>query len=365
VAAEIAAVSNDVRYSGIVTADTQVDLAFRVAGYVEQIGSARDGAGRVRELQEGDFVPAGAVLARLRASEYQTRVHYAQAVSADAAASLDALRAQRDEAQASLVQATRDYERATALFAERAMTKAEFDAAEARFQSARARRESAAAQISAQEARMEGAGAQQKDASISLGDTALTAPFPGVVIAKKIARGSLAGAGSPAFVIADVRIAKISFGVPDLALAGFKLGDTLSVSAEAVPGRQFRGRVSTISPSADPSSRVFAVEVSIPNFSHELKVGMVATVLVAGVKDSSPSPAIPLSAVVKAPAGQGYGVYTIDHSDGSDRVKLRPVTLGPVRGNAVVVTAGLHPGQRVVAAAGLQLADGERVKQIP
>jgi multidrug efflux system membrane fusion protein len=360
IAAEFAPAATDVRYSGIVEPDAQVDLSFRVAGYVEQIGIMRDGAGRMRELQEGDVIGAGTILARLRPTEYQTRVIYAQAVAADAAASLSALKAQLTEAEASLIQAERDFERASSLFSEKALTKADFDAAEARRNAASARRDAVTAQIAAQKARIEGAGAQHKEATVSLGDTSLTAPFPGVVVAKRIARGSLVGAGAPAFVVADTRVAKVKFGVPDLALAGFKPGDALTVTAEAVPDREFRGRVSSIAASADPTSRVFAIEVSIPNSGQVLKMGMVATVIVAGVRDPAPAPSIPLAAVVKS--SSGYGVYTID---GSDRVRLQPVTLGPVRGNAVVITAGLNPGQRVVATSGLQLSDGEAVRQIP
>jgi RND family efflux transporter MFP subunit len=360
IAVEPAASPNDVRYSGIVAPDTQVDLAFRVAGYVDHIGMVRDGIGRLRELQEGDLIPAGAPLARLRSTEYQTRVTYAQAVSADAAASLSALNAQLSEAEASEVQAERDFERASSLLADQAMTRADFDAVEARRKAASARRDAIAAQIMAQKARIDGAAAQHREAGVSLGDTTLVAPFPGVLIAKRIARGSLVGAGTPAFVLADARVAKVSFGVPDLALAHFKPGDALTVTAEALPDREFHGRVTSIAASADPASRVFAVEVSIPNSDQALKIGMVATVILAGVQDPSPQPSVPLAAVVRSPGG--YGVYTVDRGD---RVRLQPVTLGPVRGNAVMITAGLHLGQRVVATGGLQLADGEAVKQIP
>ena len=318
-----------------------------------------------RELQEGDFVAAGTVLAQLRPTEYEARVRYSQAVAADAAASLAALHAQLDEAEASLVQAARDFERASTLFAEKAMTNADFDAAEARRNTAAARRDAMTAQIAAQEARVEGAGAQHRDASLNLSDTAITAPFPGVVVAKRIARGSLVAAGTPAFTIADTRVAKVSFGVPDLALRSFKPGDLLSVTAEAVPDHEFHGRVTSIAAAADPASRVFAVEVGIPNAKQALKVGMVATVVVAGVHDTVPRPSIPLAAVVKSDAPGGYGVYAIDTRDGSDRVRLQPVSLGPVRGNAVVITAGLSAGQRIVSTGGLQLADGERVRQIP
>ena len=363
VAAELTTAVNETRYAGTVAADTQVEMAFRVSGYVAEIGAVHEGA---REIQEGDFVPAGTVLARLRPSEYQMRASYSQAVASDAAASLSALRAQLSEAEASLVQASRDFERAGSLLAEKAMTKADFDAVEARRNAAVAHRDAAAAQITAQQARLEGAGAQQREASLNLSDTAITAPFPGVVVSKRVARGSLVTAGTPAFTIADTRVAKVSFGVPDLALRAFKVGDTLAVTTEAIPDRTFRGRVSLIGPAADTASRVFAVEISIPNAGQSLKMGMVATVVAAGAQDASPKPAIPLAAVVKAESAPGgYGVYAIDNAGGMDRVRLLPVSLGPVRGDAVVVTAGLAAGQRIVATAGLQLSDGERVKQIP
>ncbi len=83
-------------------------------------------------------------------------------------------------------------------------------------------------------------------------------------------------------------------------------------------------------------------------------------------RDGAPQPSIPLAAVVKSPDAQGgYGVYAVESRDGGERVHLQPVSLGPVRGNAVVITAGLAAGQRIVATAGLQLSDGERVRQIP
>src|SRR5262249_55881835 len=81
VAAELTAVSNDIRYSGTVAPDTQVDLAFRVAGYVAQIGGIRDASGGVREFQEGDFVAEGTVLAQLRPTEYEARTSYSRAVA--------------------------------------------------------------------------------------------------------------------------------------------------------------------------------------------------------------------------------------------------------------------------------------------
>jgi hypothetical protein len=54
----------------------------------------------------------------------------------------------------------------------------------------------------------------------------------------------------------------------------------------------------------------------------------------------------------------------VEAKDGTDRARLRPITLGAVRGNSVAVTAGLALGERVVATAGLQLADGDPVRPL-
>lgn len=354
VAAEPVPDSGEIRYSGIVAPDTQVDLAFRIPGYVEWIGTAGG-----RDLQEGDLVAAGTILARLRSTEYQTKVSYAESVAAGASASLKAVEAQAREADAGLTQAERDFERAKALFAEKALTRADFDAAEARKNAAVARRAAAAEEIAAQRARIDGAGSQQKEASITLNDTQLAAPFPGVILAKRATRGSLVSAGAPVFVLADTRTAKVAFGVPDLALRSFRPGGMLSVFAEAIPDHQFRGRISSIAPAADPANRVFAVEVSIPNPARLLKIGMVATVVTAAHDQPSKAPSVPLAAVVRS--GNGFGVFVVE----KDRARLRPVTIGEVRGNAAAVTSGLNAGDRVIATGGLQLNDGDEVRQIP
>jgi multidrug efflux pump subunit AcrA (membrane-fusion protein) len=90
---------------------------------------------------------------------------------------------------------------------------------------------------------------------------------------------------------------------------------------------------------------------------------MVATVVVR-MKDAKPVPVIPLAAVVKSGDG-GYGVYTVEKGNGGERVRLQRVTLGAVRGNSVQIASGLSSGQRIVAAGGLQLADGESVRLVP
>lgn len=365
VSAVPAAQSETQRYSGTVEPDAQVDLYFRVSGYVDQIATLPDLTGRAREIREGDIVAAGTVLARLRSSEYQTKLRYADAVSADSLATLAALNAQLHESEASLRQAELDFSRAETLFNEKAMTKVDFDAAEARRDGLKAKKQSVEGQIASQQARIRGAAEQKQDAAIAVDDTALRAPFPAVVVAKKIARGSLAGAGMPAFVLADLRTVRVRFGAPDLALSKLKTATPVSIRVEACPGRDFAARIGSVSASADTASRLFDVEAITPNPHHDLKAGMVATVIVGDQQQTAPLPSIPIAAVLRGNDSGTFAVYKIESLATGHCVRKQSITLGKVEGNSVLISAGLKVGDRVVSQAGLQLADGEPVELIP
>lgn len=353
------------RYSGTVEPDAQVDLYFRVSGYVEQIATQRDATGQLREIREGDFVAAGTVLARLRGGEYQTKLRYADAVSADSQATLSTLAAQLREAEASLRQAELDYVRAEILFQEKALTKVDFDAAEARRDGLRAKRQSVEGQMASQQARIQGAAEQRQDAAIAVDDTALRAPFPAVVVTKKIARGSLVGAGAPAFVLADLRTVRVRFGAPDLSLAKLKPGTKVSIRVEAFPGRDFPAHIGSVGAAADPASRLFDVEAITTNPLLQLKSGMLSTVIVQDGEATAPLPSIPLSAVLRGGEAGSFAVYRIEATSTGHLARLQNVTLGRVDGNSVIVNAGLRIGERVVSQAGLQLANGEAVEIIP
>ncbi len=310
------------RYSGSIKADESVDVAFRVSGIVDAITQVRGADGRIRAVQDGDPVRKGQVLARLRQTEYSDQL---------------------TDADAALRQAQADYERASQLYENRSISKAEYDAAYARYTATQARRSQAA---------------------ISLGDATLRAPLEGVILRRSVEVGSLAGPTAPAFSIADTRVVKVVFGVPDVVVAGLKLGETLPIQAEAIPGTLLKGRITQISSSADPTSRVFEVEATLPNPEGRLRVGMLATLRLPGGA-SDPSLLVPLDAVVRpADDSTGYAVYVVEEGS-PPRVRLRRVRLGEVSGNRIAVRDGLRSGERVVVRGATIVTDGQTVRIIP
>ena len=381
--------ANVVRYSASIRPSSQVEIAFKVGGYVESIKSA-DG----RHIQAGDIVMKGTVLAQLRQSDYAAKVNEARSQTGEARSALDTNNAQLKEAitsvetsraqlkdsEASYERAKLDFERAEALFATQSITKPDFDASKERFEVCKAKLAAARAQLAVAEAKVNTAkyqiGAAESrlktteatvyTASIPLGDAQLRAPLSAVVIERKIEVGQLVSTGTPAFVLADLSSVKAAFGVPDLALQNFKIGDTLTMTTDAVPGTEFTGHISRISAAADQNSRVFDVEVTIPNLEGLLKPGMIASMTVNEVGATKEFPVVPLTAVTRSKVDpNAYAVLVVEEVNGKHVARMRSVTLGESYGNSVAVNSGVKPGEIVITTGVTQVADGEEIRVMP
>ena len=393
-AVEMISSTAGVRYSASISARTQVDLAFKVGGYVETIRQVRGFDGRLRDVQEGDLIPKGTVLARVRQSDYAVKVgqaesHAAQSQSSvesskaqvlEAQSSIEASKAQLAQSEASYARASLDFDRAKKLLESQSMTRADYDAAKAQRDIAEASLNAARSQVKVAEARanvsraqveagaaqLKGAQGALEEARIPLHDTELRAPIDSVVLQRKVEIGSLVSPGTLGFVLADTTSVKAVFGVPDLIVDGLKLGSSINVTSEAALGTDFHGRITAISPSADPKSRVFEVEITIPNPQNRLKVGMVVSLAVDETNVPIQSPVVPLNAIVKSKDHPDtYAVFVVEERDGKHAARIRNVNLGEAYGNTVAVVDGLKTGERVVTTGSTLIVDGERVKPIP
>jgi RND family efflux transporter MFP subunit len=336
---EKAAGSAASRFSGNIEPATRLDLAFKVGGYVESIAKTAGVDGSLRILQEGDAVREGQELASLRRTDYAQKLAEAQAslLSAKAAAE----------------QADLDFARGGKLAERGAMTGADLDAIKTKLASAKAT--------------LAGAQARVDEAATALSDTVLRAPMSGVLLRRNVEVGTLAAPGTVAFVIADVRSVKAVFGVSDTMLSRVQLGAAQSVTTEAYPGVEFRGRITRISPSADPKSRVFEAEVGLPNPDGKLKSGMVVALgLSADASPAESTPLVPLSAVVRPPkATGGFAVFVVDDGAGKPVARMRVVELGDYLGRVIPVKRGLREGERVVVSGAGLLSDGEPIEIVP
>jgi RND family efflux transporter MFP subunit len=323
------------RYSASLIPYAQVDLAFRTAGYVTGVKQIRSADGRARDIGTGDYVTRGTSLAQIRIQDLKNQA--------------DESGAQVDAAVAKHTQAEHDLNRAKALYATQSLTKPDYDQAQARF-------DSTLAAVSQSKA-------AQREAQLSLSDSDLKAPFSGYILARNIDVGTLASPSSAAFTIADTSAVKASFGVPEDALNLVHLGQILLLQVQN-DAAQYSGRVTSISPSADARSRVFTIEVTLPNHRNTLKPGMIASVELGGRSETS-QPSVPLSAIVPYPGESGqFAVVVGEQQSGQWKAHVRRVTVGATHGSSVSVT-GVRTGEKVVAIGAQLLKDGDSLSVIP
>jgi multidrug efflux system membrane fusion protein len=335
VAVEATPVGDALTYSASLIPNERVDLAFKVGGYVRDIATAKGPDGKPRALQKGDKVERGMVLAALRDDDYQAALKKATAA--------------REEDQASLREATVNFERYQTLFNQKVVAKSELDKAREKLDFYKASVEKNTHQI--------------EEASIQLRDTVLRAPLDATVLSRPIEKGTLVASGTLAFVLADLSTVKAVFGVPDFMLRRIKPGDAVPVTVEALGNETVTGTVTAVAASADPKSRVFDVEVSIANPGQRLKDGMIASARTSG--EIASRLVLPINAVVRDTTDPtGFMVFVLKEAAGKTTVKARKIKIGDVVGNRVVLLEGPAPGERVVTTGATMVHDGAPVRII-
>jgi RND family efflux transporter MFP subunit len=330
-----------VHYSADIVPREQVTASFKVGGYIRGLLQVQGQDGRRRSLQSGDVVRRGTVLAQINETDYTQRKDQ----------SAGSLR----EAEAALQKAEADYVRAKTLFDAESLTKPDFDAATTNLEVSRARVDEARATVA--------------QAETALKDTSLVAPLDGVVLRRSVEVGTLVSAGTPALVLADISSVKAVFGVPDAMMRRAKLGLPIPVRTESLGIMDFLGRITAIAPAADSSSRVFDVELTIPNAAGLLKPGMIATAEVPEQDEAAldpTTPVVPLRAIVKMPGSStGFSLFVVETEGGRQIARARAVKVGEVSGNEIALTQGLKIGERVIVSGAAQLVDDEEVRVIP
>lgn len=349
------------RYSASIVPNRQANLAFRVNGFVESIYQVRGADGRMRSVDIGDVVSAGTMLAQVRVKDYQLQVSQAEGQVKQATDTNQAARAQLAQAEAAAMKAEQDFGRAEALFKEKSLTKSDYDAAKANYDATHAQVEAARSQVQASAGALNTAQAVLGTAGLGLHDTSLTAPFTGVVVQRSIEVGMLTGPSMSAFVVADMSSVKATFGISDILVAHLKRGSKLSIYAEAFPNRQFRGFVSAIGAVADPNTRSFQVEVTIPNEHAMLRPGMIVSLAIGNTPASQSVAVAPLNAIVHAAGDSSqFAVVVVDNGI----ARRRPVTLGPTYGDRIAIS-GIEAGEKVVSSGASFVNDGDAVQVIP
>lgn len=352
------------RYAGTIEPGTVVPVAFRTGGYVREIAQDTEPSGVPRFVQAGDRIASGAVLARVEDREYRSRSSQARAGVLEARSALAGAQAQVAAAANTARQARDEYRRAERLFAADSVTRFEFDTAKTRSQNADEAHAAAQASVNAVQAKIQAAEAVVREVESVTSDTAVRSPLDGFILSRNIESGSLVGPGAVGFVIAQMDPVKLRFSIPDRLLDKAAVGTEIEGVLDFRPDFRIRGTVTKLALAADPKTRLFDVEVTIPNPDALLKPGMIVQV---ELKRDEPTGKglIPLESIVPGPAGEtSFAVFLVTASDGTSIAHRREVKLGRPVSNRIVVESGVIPGDRIVISGAAFLEDGDPVHVI-
>jgi len=278
---------------------------------VNQGTVAAQTAGRVTEIlyDVNDFVPAGAVIVRLRATEQRAGLLQAQA----------SLR----EATARETEARQRYDRVVVMFEDKLVAKAALDEASANRDATRA--QLAAAQAALQSAR-EG-----------VAYTEVRAPYAGIVTKRNVQLGETVAPGTPLMSGLSLQYLRVAVDVPQSIVGQVR---SIRKAAVYVDGRRVEATRLTVFPEAAAASSTFRARLELPENAADLYPGMF--VKVAFVVGESEKLLVPDNAVVER--GDVTAVYVID---AHGAVSLRQIRPGHRVDGQMEVLAGLTTGERI------------------
>lgn len=210
-------------------------------------------------------------------------------------------------------------------------------------------------------AQVENARAVLANAEKQLGYTRVDAPFTGAISARQASPGDVVSPGSALITVVDPASMRLEASVPSDQLIAVRLGMPVDFVVRGYPSRTFTGRVTRISPAADPATRQVPIVATVPNAGNALVAGLFADGRVQSERHVAN--VVPVSAINE----QGVRPTVMRLRGG--RTERVQVTLG-IRDQAterVAVTSGVTPGDTVLtgSAAGLTVGTPVRISAPP
>jgi membrane fusion protein (multidrug efflux system) len=300
---------------GALFAKESVILSNKTPGYVNRV-----------VVDFGDKVRAGQVLAEMEREE--------QELQADADESMV------KQAQATYIRAQGEYERAKQLFAEKIVPPQRRDAAEAEFKVAEAAVHLAEKRLAITQKRLR--------------DTRIVSPVDGFVQQRFVNPGEYLSASSKMFEVVVVDPLKLRVPVPERYARMAKIGLSMRLEVDALPGESFSGTLTRVAAGVDHATRSLLVEAEIPNPDGKLRPGYFAHV--TGVMGEENALFIPRTGLYRF-AGVERVFVVKDGVAMSHEVKA-----GVEDGEFVEIAEGLSDDDRVIISSVDRLADGMKVQ---
>ena len=189
-----------------------------------------------------------------------------------------------------------------------------------------------------------------------LENSVLLSPITGVATARNYDVGDMYAMSAPVFTVEQIVPVKLLVGISESDYSKVKKGDSVEITADAIPGKTFYGKITRIYPTIDPATRTFTVEVVVDNNYKTLRPGMFARVTIKFGTNNNV--VIPDVAVVKQQGSGERFVYVLNEDGTVSYVK---VVLGRRMGAEFEVLEGIADGATIVTGGQIRLKDGIKV----
>jgi len=192
-----------------------------------------------------------------------------------------------------------------------------------------------------------------------LENTILRAPISGVITARNYDKGDMYAMAQPLYVLQQITPVKLLVGISESDYTKVKRGDVVEITADALPGKTFTGKVNRIYPTVNSMTHTVNVEVLVTNNDRQLRPGMYAKALVNF--ESNYSVTVPESAVTKQ---QGSGQRVVYVLAAGNTAEIRAVTLGRHFDTDYEILSGISEGETVITKGQTSLKGGDVVEVV-
>lgn len=305
-------------YAGEVRGRYESQLAFQVGGKII-----------ARNVELGSAVRAGDTLFEIDTKDL------VQAVNSSAA--------QVASAQAQLRLAEANLGRYRQLYAQSAISAAQYEQYQTNYDAALAA--------------LKQAKAQHAQGGNALSYSTLTADSDGVISAVNAEIGQVVAAGQSVVTLVKAGAREVEINIPENRLEDMAVNKAVSVKFWALGDLAVDGIVREVSPVADKVARTYKVRIGLLNPPETIKLGMTASVISSNSSQNTAA-TLPLSAIYQT--GDQPQVWVVE----GDVVHLRQITVAAFGDNQVLVTAGLADGDIVVVAGVHKLREAQAVRLV-
>lgn len=252
----------------------------RVSGYVTEV--------LVRDNQR---VAAGEVLLRIDTRDLKAKADQAEAALANTRAQVEVARANVQAAATAHSKAAADLQRLAPLRRKEEISQQQFDAASAAADAAAAQHTAAIRQVASAQAQVAQKQADLDFAKLQLSYATVTAPAAGVVSKKSVEVGELVQPGQPLLAVVEDGELWVVANFKETQLRKMKVGQSVTFTVDAYPGRKFHGRVDSFSAATGAKFALLPPDNATGNFTKVVQRVPVKIVFAEG-----PDPEHPLRA---------------------------------------------------------------------